>query len=145
MSGAISDMARARSLLTGDVTCVLVHGERQWLSRQKGIAPMLGFLEAGEALAGAAAADRIVGKAAAMLFVKAGVTAVFAEVLSAAGLAFLQAHGVPVTWDTLTDHIENRAGTGICPMEETVAALDDPDCAYEALRRRAAELRQQGR
>ena len=42
---------------------------------------MLGFIREGKALVGYCAADRVVGRAAAMLFVKTGVRAVFADEL----------------------------------------------------------------
>ena len=61
---------------------------------------MLGFIREGKDLAGYCAADRVVGRAAAMLFVKAGVRAVFADVMSVGAERFLKAHGIETGCDT---------------------------------------------
>ena len=64
---------------------------------------------------GGYAADRIVGKAAALLYVMMGVKGVFAEVLSESALAVLNKHGVHAEYSVLTPNIINRAGDGLCP------------------------------
>lgn len=137
---AMTDSEKAKSGLTDGVSCVLVRGDVIRVSKKRGIAPMLGFIADGCDMRGFSAADRIVGKAAAMLFCKAGISEVYAEVLSSAGKEFLDAHGIPVTFGVLTDRILNRAGNGICPMEETVTGIEDVNEAYAALRRKYNEL-----
>ena len=97
--------------------------------------------KAKQSLAGYSVADLIVGKAAAMLFVKAGIAAVHAKTLFVAGRDFLQSHGVSVTYDVLTERIFNRDKTDVCPMEKTVENLSDCDTAYVALSEKAEELR----
>lgn len=127
--------------MTGSATCVLVRGTTEYISVKSGIAPMLDYLGAGVPLEGFAAADRIVGKAAAMLFVRAGVTRVYGEVMSRGGAEYLEAHGVGHSFGTLTDVIINRAGTGMCPMEQTVREIDDHHDAFCALSAKRAMLR----
>lgn len=97
---------------------------------------MMEWLGEGRDLHGFSVADLVVGKAAAMLFVRAGIAEVFARVISRSGKDYLERHGIPVAYETLTDSIRNRAGTGICPMEQTVLAIDDPEEGYLALARR---------
>ena len=99
----------------------------------RGISPMLDLIGSGTDLCGYSAADLIVGKAAAMLFVKAGITAVYARTVSRAGLAYLKAHGIPCSYDTLTANMINREGTDICPMEKTVLDVDDHETGYALL------------
>ncbi len=101
---------------------------------------MLGFIAQGENLRGYSAADLIVGKAAALLFVKSGVVSVYAKVLSQGGKEVLQKFGVFFEYETLTDNIINRDGTDICPMEKTVANISDPDEAYIALTEKVRSL-----
>lgn len=137
----MSDLERAKELLTGSANCVLVKGGIVYISKKSGIAPMLDFLGAGMPLEGFAAADRIVGKAAAMLFVRAGVGTVYGEVMSRSGSEYLKAHGVGHSWGQLVDVIINRAGTGMCPMEQTVLSLDDYRDAFGALSAKRAALR----
>lgn len=137
----MSDIERAKELLTGSATCVLVRDETVYISGKSGIAPMLDYLGAGVPLKGFSAADRIVGKAAAMLFVRAGITNVYGEVMSRGGAEYLDAHGVGHSCGTLTDVIINRLGTGMCPMEQTVRDTDDFRAAFCALSAKRAVLR----
>lgn len=101
---------------------------------------MLDWLEQRLQLTGFSAADRIVGKAAALLFVLANVSEVYGEVMSEAGLAVLQQHHIPCTYGTLTAHIVNRRGDGMCPMEQTVLAINEPMPAFKALQEKRRQL-----
>ena len=47
-------------------------------SDKRGVAPMLDFLREGKRFVGYSAADRVVGKSAAMLFIKAGIKEIYA-------------------------------------------------------------------
>lgn len=76
-------------------------------------------------MAGAAVADRVIGKAAAALLCDAGVAGVFGFVMSRAGLDLLQAHGIAASYAELVPLIENRRGDDMCPMEKTVDGVDD--------------------
>lgn len=137
----ITDINRAKELLQGaGTTCVLCKGDKTYTSDKSGIAPMLGFLADGTNLHGFSAADKIVGKAAAMLFIRAQVRAVYGEVMSSAALALLEKHGIEASFGTLTDRIINRHGTGSCPMEIAVADIENPEEAEKALRHKLAEL-----
>lgn len=101
---------------------------------------MIRFIAEERDLSGYSAADVIVGKAAAMLFVKAGIAEVYGKVTSAAGRDYLIRHNIPCSWDTLTESIINRKGDDICPMEKTVADLCDAQEGYEALKARLLAL-----
>lgn len=135
------DIEKAKLELNRDRTIVLVKRKTMYFSQKKGISPMLDFLTEEIDLKGFSVADKIVGKAAAMLFVKVGIKEVYAEVLSCAGKMYLENNHVPVSWNTLTEKIINREGTGMCPMEETVLSISDPEEAYAALKRKVEELK----
>lgn len=137
----MSNIERAKELLAGDITCALVLDETEYTSTKPGIAPMMGFISDGVNLNGFAVADRIVGKAAANLFVLAGITQVYAKVLSKPALEFLNEKKVSVSYGELVESIINRAGTGLCPMEQTVIDVTDPADAYEKLKAKIAEMR----
>ena len=124
MSG---DLEKAKTRLAkGDCTCVLRLGETEYIETQRGVAPLLRHWEQQTDLRGFCAADKVVGKAAAMLYVLLCVREVYAAVLSEAAQKVLQAHGVEVICDTLTPAIRNRTDTGFCPMEQAVWTCDDP-------------------
>ena len=62
---ALSDLDRAKALLTGGTTCAIIRGARCETSCLRGVKPLLGWLEGD--WRGAAAADKVVGRAAAFL------------------------------------------------------------------------------
>lgn len=136
----MTDLELAKANLEGHSICLCRDGSF-FTDDGRGISPMIRFIGEGRDLRGYSAADVIVGKAAAMLFVKAGIVSVHGRTMSAAARDFLAQHAIPCSFDTLTERIINRQGTDICPMEKTVADISDPDAAYTALCARLAELR----
>jgi hypothetical protein len=138
----MSDIEQAKQILSeGTFTCVLCCGEEIYTSEVAGISPMIDFIRGGIDLRGFSAADKIVGKAAAMLFISAGVKEVYGEVMSESAAGMLFAHGVTASYGTLTDRIVNREGTGLCPMETAVLGIDDPAKAFDAVSATLAALR----
>ena len=107
-------------------------------SDSRGIAPIMNFIGEGIDLSGYSVADKVVGKAAALLFVKCGIKSVFAKTLSEMGKEVLELFGIPYEYEVLAEKIINRAGTDICPMEKAVTNTDDPKEAYAILK---AELK----
>ena len=142
----MSDLERAKRMLAekSTLSCVLCRGERFYTSEKRGIAPMMDFLDADYTMDGFSVADRIVGRAAAMLFVLAGIQWVYADVMSEGALAFLQAHGVNVSYGILTPYIVNRRGNGQCPMEEAVRDICDPAQARAVIRKTMQRLKERG-
>lgn len=136
----MTDIELAKAHLDGHSICLCRDGE-YFTDDGRGISPMIRLIEEGRDLHGYAAADIIVGKAAAMLFIKAGIREVYGEVMSRAGYDCLQQHDIPCAYGKLTEKIINRKGDGICPMEQTVALIDDPEEGTIALQQRMMELR----
>lgn len=140
----MTDLETATKMLTGHTLALCKAGEVV-TSDLKGISPMLSLLGEGRDLSGFSAADQVVGKAAAMLFVKANVKAVFAKTLSLAGRDYLDQHGIPVTFETLTERIMNREQTDVCPMERAVADTDDVDEGCRILQITLNEVRRKSK
>lgn len=128
-------------LARGGYSCVIADRDRVMTSRARGIAPLLERAERSERLEGAFVADRIIGKAAAMLLVVMRVASVYGQIMSGEAEALLSANGIEVEYGALTDHIINRSGDGLCPMEQAVRDLTDCAAAPAVLRRRIEELR----
>ena len=129
----MTDIELAKENLDGHTLCLCKDGKLIF-SEKRGIAPMMGFIADGTELNGYSVADIVVGKAAALLFVKSGIKSVFAKTLSESGKSVLEKYGIPCEYDTLTEKIINRDGTDICPMEKTVLNVDDPEQAYSLLK-----------
>lgn len=139
----MTDLDRAKELLTvGESTLVLCRGTHILTDTRRGVAPLLALLDSGTPVVGYAAADRVVGKAAAFLYLRLRVTAVHGGVMSALAYDLLVAHGVQTTCDTLVPAIRNRAGDGYCPMEQVSLPHTDPAAAEAAIRARLAQLQQ---
>ena len=137
----MSDLARAKQRLTeGGYTLVLCRGETEYTDTRRGVAPLLALLDRGEDVSAFAAADKVVGKAAAFLYLRLGVAAVHAAVISTPAYDLLTAHGIDTTYDILVPAIRNRAGDGYCPMETVTLPLTDPAEAEVAIRKRLAEM-----
>lgn len=85
-------------------------------------------------LQGACAADRIVGSAAALLFIHGGISALYARTLSAGALKILENAKIETVYDKLVDFIANRAGDGMCPLESLCRNVDDPAEAFRVIR-----------
>lgn len=136
----MTDLEIAKSNLEGHTLALCRNGELL-TSDLRGISPMLGYIDEGRKLCGYSAADRVVGRAAAMLFIKAGVAELYAEVLSDGARMLLEEHGVGVTYGESAQVIINRAGTGQCPMEEAVADITDIEIGITVLRERLARMR----
>ncbi len=130
----MSDLERAKLLLaSGQYTCVLCKGDMTITSTLTGIQPMVSYLQKKTNLQGFSVADKIVGKAAAMLFVLAGIKAVYAPVMSTSAIAILEQNDIPASYATRTEQIINRKGTGICPMEQSVQDIQQPEAAFAAI------------
>lgn len=136
----MTDLQIAKSRLTGGVTVCLVNGDNIVTSDRRGIAPLVALCEEENAYAGYSVADKIVGKAAALLYVFMGVKQVYAEVLSTAAESVLINHNIAYEYDVKVDHIINRKGDGPCPMEQTVADISLPQEALEALKQKLKNI-----
>lgn len=135
------DLTRARALLAeGKYTCAVCRAGACYTATERGVRPLLRWLDEKTPLAGASAADRVVGKAAAFLYVLLGVRTVYAPVMSAPARDTLCANGIEVIAERIVPAIRNRTDTGFCPMESAVWELNDPLEAKAALERRLAEL-----
>ena len=138
----MTDLDKAKELLLSEnLTCAVVRGSSTWTSTARGVKPLLDWLDSGEDLVAACAADKVVGKGAAMLYVLLGVKSVYAAVISTPALDCLRTNGITVTAGETVPRILNRTGDGFCPIESAVCGIDDPAEALSAIRKRLAELK----
>ena len=63
-------------------TCIIGNGTKEYSSRERGVKPLLGWIEENVDVRGYAAADQVVGRAAALLYARLGVTEVYSRVIS---------------------------------------------------------------
>jgi hypothetical protein len=82
----------------------------------------------------ASVADRVVGKAIAMLYVYAGVKAIYAATLSRMAKQILEEAGIFVEWANLAENVLNLERTDLCPFERAVVRIRNPQTAYKRLK-----------
>ena len=131
------DLQRAKVLLTGGgYTCVLCRGDTIHTATQRGVKPLVDWLDSGLCLRDFSAADKVVGRATAFLYVLLGVRAVHSLVMSTPAREVLTANGIAASFDREVPGIINRRGDGPCPFEEAVLDITDPAEALTAIRKR---------
>lgn len=136
-----NDLCKARSLLdTGCYTCAACRGDAIHTATERGVKPLLSWLEAGVDLKNFSAADRVVGRATAFLYCLLGVKEVYAGVMSRPAAEVLKAHGIAAEAGKLVDGIINRKGTGPCPFEAAVMDITDANEALTAIRNKMAQM-----
>lgn len=85
-------------------------------------------------LDGASIADRVVGKAIALLCVYVNVRAVYAATISKAAKVILEGNAVYLEWDGLVENILGADKSKTCPFEQLVDRIADPADAYRKLK-----------
>ena len=134
------DLARALLIANKQATLVAVRGDEIYTCTERGVKPLLKWVLDHKSLRGFSVADKVVGKAPALLYAILGPEAVFSPVMSWTGRAVLLASGIATSYDLLVPHISNRSRTGQCPMEDTVANVWEPYEAVSALEERACQM-----
>ena len=130
----MTDLEKAKQLLETGCTCAVCCEETIYTSTDRGVTPLLRFLDDGTDLMGYSAADKIVGCAAAMLYCLLGVRRVYGKVMSVGAVKILRAQGIETSWGTLAETILNQTKLAPCPMERALKDVDDPDEGLEIIR-----------
>jgi hypothetical protein len=133
----MSNLEEAKKLRDNEgFTCALCKDGVSYTSTERGVLPLLMWIDEGLNLRGFSAADKIVGKAAAMLFALLGISEVHASIMSEAGCRELNRQGINGSCYVLVKKIVNRQETGQCPMEEAVREIEEPLLAIAAIKMR---------
>ena len=133
------DVARQK-LLDGGYTCVVIVGDCEYTSFERGVKPLISLLQMQRSFIGAVAADKCVGAGAAHLYVLLGVCAVWANVISESAVEVLQKNGIDVSCAQCVPYIINRKGDGVCPIERVVADAKTSKEAYDLIVATLAKL-----
>jgi hypothetical protein len=131
------DVELAKELLGNkSVSLVIVRGGQTLF--ESGSSGIYGLLQAIEKLKkemyGSSVADRVVGRAAALLLAYSHVNEVYAVILSREGLGVLQKNGIKVEYLDLVQKILDRMRKSICPFEKFSSEIKSPNQAYELLK-----------
>ena len=130
-------------LLNGGFTCAIYRAEETYKSTERGVAPLLAWLKDGKDFRGFSAVDKVVGKAAAFLYVLLGVKKVYAFVISESAAEVFARFHVEYHYGEKVVAIRNRTNTGYCPMEQAVWDITDPQTAYARIQETLRKLKEQ--
>ncbi len=130
-------------LIEEDLSLVIVKkGKALFETQKQGIT---GFLEAIERLdknlIAASVADKIIGVAAAMLCVYAGVASVFALTISEEGIKVLGDNNIAYRFEKTVPNILNRDKKDVCPFEKLAMNSVSPEEAYVKLKSFASQMK----
>lgn len=126
------------------LSCLALIGTHEYTSTLKGIAPLLKPLrENPDFFKDAIVYDKVIGKSAAFLLIKGQIKSLHALIISQHALTLLNQHHIDVTYEKLVPYIINNTNTGMCPMEESVLEIDDPELAFTTLIAKIQALSQQ--
>jgi Domain of unknown function (DUF1893) len=84
----------------------------------------------GPQLRGASVADRVAGKALALLCVYAGIRVVYAEVLSKKAQALFEENNMACQWKHLVNNVLDLNKMDVCPFEKAAVDISDSKDSY---------------
>jgi len=104
-------------------------------NESQGIRGLLHAIEKlGKELIGSSVADKIVGRAAAILCVYSKAASVFAVTISEEGIKVLEDNKVFYRFENRVPNILNYEGADICPFEKLVMGFTNPEEAFKKLK-----------
>jgi formylmethanofuran dehydrogenase subunit E len=133
---AIEDLKTAKNRLTNNNVnlCIMKGGKILFESRSHGVAGFLKAVEKHEGnLEGSCIADKIVGKAIALLCVHFKIGAVYADTLSRPAETVFERFSLYAEYGSLVDNVLDAKRTSLCPFEQLIRNVLDPDDAYKKL------------
>lgn len=124
-----------KTLIDGDFSCVVVKDDKVLHAvHGTGISPILElYRNHPQDMQGASVADKIIGRAAAVVYVLCGIKEIYCHVISEPGVDYLKSHGIAYCCHRTVERIDNRTKTDMCPMEKASFASDDPRAAYASI------------
>ena len=137
-----SPLDRAKSLLKStDSTIAVVSVDDVFTSHDRGVKPLLHLLtEKKGFLKGASVADKVIGKAAALLMVLGEIKEVHTLIISDPAIKVFEKYNIPCFYDKKVDRIVNRTGDGLCPMETLCLDVDNPAEAFTKIKEKISKM-----
>lgn len=135
-------LERAKTLLSStDSTIAVVSVDDVYTSQERGVKPLLHLLtEKKGFLKGASVADKVIGKAAALLMVLGEIKEVHTLIISEPAIKVFEKHNTPCFYDKKVDRIVNRTGDGLCPMETLCLDVEEPQEAFEKILEKISKM-----
>jgi len=121
------------------MSCLIIKdGEEVFRSPARGIFPLV---QGVSKMKGAILADKVIGRAAALICVHGGVLAVYADVMTIAASEVFAEYGILFESGEMVESIQNRDKTGLCPFD---ILANDVSCPKQMLGKVAMKLQEFG-
>lgn len=135
-------LERAKTLLSStDSTIAVVLVDDIFTSQERGVKPLLHLLSEKKGfLKGASVADKVIGKAAALLMVLGEIKEVHTLVISEPAIKVFEKYNIPCFYDKKVDRIINRTGDGLCPMESLCLDVEEPKEAFTKIKEKVQKM-----
>lgn len=128
-------LEQAKSLLTStDSTLAVVSVDDFFTSKERGVKPLMHLLKEKKGfLKGASVADKVIGKAAALLMALGEIKEVHTLIISEPAIKVFEKYNIPCFYDKKVTRIVNRTGDGLCPMETLCLDVENPQEAFDRI------------
>lgn len=135
----MKNLERAKEILSsGNYTLVLVNDDGFQTDTLRGVRPLL--KRYGEDYSSYSAADKVIGKGAAFLYVLLGIKEIYTHIISKPALEVLLENKVSIEYDILVDNIINHNKTGFCPIETATMNISSPNEALAVIKETLSKL-----
>jgi len=127
-----------------EYSCVVLKDDKLYRFNGIGVKPIISNLDINKTFfEDALIADKIIGKAAALLLVMSKIKMVYGAVMSQTAIEVFENNKTSYQYGEKVPFISNRTSTGMCPLEQSVADIDQPEKAYIAIKNKIADLMKQ--
>ncbi|KNF07939.1 hypothetical protein CLPU_11c01080 [Gottschalkia purinilytica] len=107
---------------------IVKDGKILFRSADKGIKPIYNaVLQSEKNFKGSSIADKVTGKAAALLCKCLDIKRLFTEIISEGAINVLENSHIIFTYDKAIPYIKNRDMTDVCPIEKIAQYIDEPE------------------
>lgn len=133
----MTDLERAIEIYHSSAYAFVLVKDNQIIATgtREGVGELLNAIaEFPDAARGASLADKIVGKAVAMIAIYAGIAEIYTPLGSESAAQVLAQHQIPFHAQRTVPLIQNKRNDGACPMERLTMPVTDPEVAVAALK-----------
>ncbi len=114
---------------------VMTDGKIVFSSDVKGVFSLLDLIEKKEYnFTEFSAADKVIGRGAALLYAKMKIKEVHGIVMSEKAKEIFDLYAISYSFGTLVPFIINRKGDGVCPVEKATENISDCEKAYTVIK-----------
>lgn len=124
----MNDLSIARQTLEekGLTLAIVKNGNIIFTSTERGIYPLFNIVnEMASQLKGSSVADKVTGKAAAMLYKHAGISELYTNLISEKATEVLKDTPILLEFGLSVPYIKNRDKSGMCPVESLSSGIDN--------------------